>query len=314
MKLHRIARRYFWLAHLSVLAVLGFVHAQALTAIARVGIAATPGGVLDAPLRVRAPPPQSLDSRTAQTILARNAFDSRTGPLDGPRGGSVAPSVEDAAASDGDPMRAPPCEGVKVIAIASSADPDWSLASFVPTITTGDPRPLLRRRGGDVSGKTVELIAPDRAWLSSGSRRCQVVMFQPSVVAVAETKLAEKTTPRDALTQELAVRVRRSGPRSFAVDRSVVEKLLENPALLMGHAQIAPGAHGAALRMVGIKPESLLGVLGLESGDELTTINGFDVTDPEKALSAYGRLRGAPHLTLAVTRKGATTNLDYDIE
>ena len=54
-----------------------------------------------------------------------------------------------------------------------------------------------------------------------------------------------------------------------------------------------------------MRPDTLLGMLGMENGDRLQTINGFDMTSPEKALEAYARLRTADHLTVPVNRKGA---------
>ena len=55
-------------------------------------------------------------------------------------------------------------------------------------------------------------------------------------------------------------------------------------------------------------------VLGMENGDRLQSINGFDMTSPEKALEAYARLRTADHMTVAINRKGSNMNLDYNIK
>ena len=55
-------------------------------------------------------------------------------------------------------------------------------------------------------------------------------------------------------------------------------------------------------------------MLGMENGDRLQTINGFDMTSPEKALEAYARLRSADHLTIQVNRRGANMNIDYNIK
>ena len=51
-------------------------------------------------------------------------------------------------------------------------------------------------------------------------------------------------------------------------------------------------------------PTRCSATLGMENGDRLETINGFDMTSPEKALEAYARLRTADHLTVSVNRKG----------
>ena len=62
----------------------------------------------------------------------------------------------------------------------------------------------------------------------------------------------------------------------------------------------------------------LLGVdrawrLGLESGDSLRSINGFSLTDPQKALEAYARLRTADHLSVAIERGGQLMTVDFII-
>jgi general secretion pathway protein C len=58
----------------------------------------------------------------------------------------------------------------------------------------------------------------------------------------------------------------------------------------------------------------LIGTLGLENGDRLQTINGFDLSNPEKALEAYAKLRTADRMTLTVNRRGQAMNLDFNIK
>jgi len=103
----------------------------------------------------------------------------------------------------------------------------------------------------------------------------------------------------------------------YNIDRGVVDKILENQADLMRQARIVPEQENGkvvGLRMFGLRPDTLLGTLGLENGDRLQTINGFDMGSPEKALEAYARLRTADKLTVQVTRRGQTMNLDYNIK
>jgi general secretion pathway protein C len=58
----------------------------------------------------------------------------------------------------------------------------------------------------------------------------------------------------------------------------------------------------------------LLGKLGLQNGDLMRTINGFEMSSPDTALEAYARLRSASNLTVAVVRRGQPMNVQYDIE
>jgi general secretion pathway protein C len=67
------------------------------------------------------------------------------------------------------------------------------------------------------------------------------------------------------------------------------------------------------VKLYGIRRKSLLGSLGLQNGDLLRTINGFDMSSPDTALEAYSKLRSANNLTMAVTRRGRATNMEYGI-
>ncbi|MGH7330753.1 MAG: type II secretion system protein GspC, partial [Polyangiaceae bacterium] len=115
----------------------------------------------------------------------------------------------------------------------------------------------------------------------------------------------------------IAKGIQRVSATEFNIDRSVVDKILENQAELMKQARIVPEQENGKLvgiRLFGVRQDTLLGTLGMENGDRLQTINGFDMTSPEKALEAYARLRTADHLTVSVNRKGANMNLDYNIK
>jgi len=68
------------------------------------------------------------------------------------------------------------------------------------------------------------------------------------------------------------------------------------------------------IRLFGVRPDTLLGALGLENGDRLQSINGFDMASPEKVLEAYARLRTADHLIVQVNRRGQNVNIDFDIK
>jgi general secretion pathway protein C len=84
----------------------------------------------------------------------------------------------------------------------------------------------------------------------------------------------------------------------------------------MRQARIVPEQENGrvvGIRLMGVRPDSLLSTLGMQNGDRLQTINGFEMASPEKALEAYARLRTADKLTISLNRGGKAMNLDYDI-
>jgi general secretion pathway protein C len=112
-------------------------------------------------------------------------------------------------------------------------------------------------------------------------------------------------------------KIQKVSAREFNVDRAVVDEVLENRAGLMKGVRIfAEQLNGrvVGIRLLGIRPDTLLGTLGFENGDLLETINGFDMTSPEKTLEAYPHLRMADHLVVQVNRRGQSTTIDFNIK
>ena len=224
------------------------------------------------------------------------------------------PSVPD----NKDPYADPPCDVARVLLITSSDDPAWSFAA----IAGPDGKATLRRQGDEVQGHTVYFIGWDRVWMTMGGSRCQMEVggkTTPKAAAPAATPEPTSTGKRGSrkVPPEIASKIHKVSDNEFNVERSVVDSILENQAELMRSARIVPEKEGdkvVGIRLFGIRPDSLLGTLGLENGDRLETINGFDMSSPEKALEAYARLRTADHLTVNVNRRGKKQNLDFNIK
>jgi general secretion pathway protein C len=119
------------------------------------------------------------------------------------------------------------------------------------------------------------------------------------------------------LPSEIANKIHKISDTQYDIERSVVDAILENQAMLMRSARVVPEKEGdkvVGIRLFGIRNDSLLGTLGVENGDRLSSVNGYDMSDPQKALEAYTRLRTADHLTLSLNRHGSPMNLDYNIK
>ena len=261
------------------------------------------GGPPDAPPPppVRFAPPASLDHTTfATAILDRNPFDSITGSL---RGDPVPPG-EDPAATIHD---AGPCTTARVVLISESDDPSWSFAS----ISAEGGRSMLRRVGDEVAGFTVEAIDRDRVSLTSKQMRCEAVL---GAVIAAPTPPPQPSGPArpGALPPDIAAGIQRTGERSFTVQRSALDAILAKQAELFGRTRILPDKEG--LRLSGVRPDSLLGTIGIQNGDHLQKINGFDIADPHSALEAYSKLMSASNLVISATRGGQPLNFDIKIQ
>jgi general secretion pathway protein C len=265
-------------------------------------------------------------STNGMPILARNPFDSVTGPLDG---SNAPPPVTDAPPTvSTDPYEDPVCDGGKVLLITESDDEDWSFVS----LAGADGKSVMRRRGDDFGGRTVHAIAWDRVWLMQGGTRCQMKLHDdsgskmaaggggPKVDPGASGEGPTRPTPsssRGKLPADIAEKIRKTGENSFDVDRSAISTIMEKQGDLMRGVRILPQKDGdktVGLRVSGIKPSSLLGTLGIQNGDQLKGINGMDISDPQKALEAYARLQMADKISVSVVRGGKPMTIDVNIK
>jgi general secretion pathway protein C len=98
------------------------------------------------------------------------------------------------------------------------------------------------------------------------------------------------------------------------VDRQVVDTIVDNQAELMEHVRIMPvrdNGDVVGIRVLGVRPDTLLGLLGVEDGDRLESVNGLSTTSPEQLLEAYALVRRADRLVARIDRRGQKLDLVY---
>ncbi|MBK9265624.1 MAG: general secretion pathway protein GspC [Polyangiaceae bacterium] len=270
------------------------------------------------PLQARASESDTLPERATDgsAILARNPFDSITGPLKAPSDSATA--SEAPVANNADPYSDPVCDAARVMLITTADDPSWSFAA----IAAGNSKATLRRIGDEVAGHVVAGMTWDRVWLTKGGSRCQIPIHQGLASAAPPSMPMPMSPPpprpgrsRYALPPEIAEKIRKISDTQFEVDRSVLTTVMERQGEFLRSVRVIPTQtpNGSSLRMVGIRPDSLLGSIGLNNGDQLMTINNFDMSDPQSALQAYSRLQNADKLDVKVIRGGQPMNIEINM-
>jgi general secretion pathway protein C len=319
MSIERFLKKNFWAVILLLLAFVAFFTARAFSQVLALALGADSKQLSAPPLQNRtASTAQGSKATSAEAILSRNAFDHTTGPLrDEPKAEEVATQEPENV----DPRSAPLCDGVKIVAIAALDNDELSFAAMT---VSGETKPVLRRKGQDAGGKKVEHIGRDRVWFMNGRSLCQAELFKEGAkaapVAAAPPPVAEPSSGRGApgVSPDIMKGIQKLSATEYNIDRGTVDKIIENQAELMKIARIVPEKNEdgkvVGIKLFGLKPDTLLGVLGMENGDRLQTINGFDIANPEKALEAYARLRTADKLVVVVNRRGQNVNLDYNIK
>jgi general secretion pathway protein C len=331
MSLDIYAKKFFGGIVALFLALAAYFQASAASQLVGAGLIGSNSAPLPPEARVTTPDVRS-QRPDATPIIKRNPFDSTTGPLDAK---PVEIPVNTAPALDlSNPLAAPDCEGVEATIITESDDPVWSVAAMKGA---GEAKLTMKRVGDQVGDREVAFIGFNRAhaspsvWLANATSLCQVLLFKraasatpqaaaPSPTPAPPAEPVKEERPRGGAAKipaEMAAKIQKISDTEFAIERGLVDEVMENQATLMRSARIVPeqkNGETIGIRLFGIRPDTLLGTLGIQNGDRLEEINGFKMGNPEQALQAYAKLRSAEKLTMKVNRRGNPTTLEYNFK
>ena len=240
-----------------------------------------------------AAPPARLhgdDPPDPRAILARNIFDVATGSLWPPKPPPGPTPVSVAAPSA--------CEGsLRLVGTwFSEHAPERSLAS----VSSGATAALAYREGDALRDKQALHITPSSVLLrASGGALCELQMFTDGHEA--------KPLPPQPVE---------ASPTAFTVKRSLVDRLLHDPQTHRGIRVVPHEEAGQVigLKVYGIRRQSELAELGVQNGDLLRTVNGYELGSPGAALEAYTKLRSVRNLSVELTRAGRELALSVAID
>ena len=261
---------------------------------------------------------------SAREILEANPFDSVTGPIHETQPVALMPEPVEEIDNSGERLF-PQCSGPTKLSI-TIVDPQNPKMSFA-VFSTGEgaaAKPMVRE-GGTVASRSVAVIVREKVYFHEGTSYCYIGMFMPPpppapvVTAVPMQPGVVEPIPGGPpkIDPTIEKGIQKIDDTNFNVDRIVVDKIIENQAELMKTARIVPEQQGGkvvGIRLLNIRPDTLLGKLGLQNGDLLKTINGFDMTSPEHALEAYAKLRTAPEISIGVNRGDKPLNIVFNIK
>ncbi len=110
--------------------------------------------------------------------------------------------------------------------------------------------------------------------------------------------------------------VRKLTDTRYEIDKAIIDSSLSNLNTLATQARLVPSfKNGIAngFKLFQIQPGSLYSSIGIENGDVITRINGYEINSPDKALEIYQKLRESSHVTLELDRGGQNIKKDYSI-
>lgn len=110
--------------------------------------------------------------------------------------------------------------------------------------------------------------------------------------------------------------VKSVGDNRYEVKKKYIDDTLSNLNAVSTQARIVPSFKDGVsngFKLFSIQPGSLYSAIGVQNGDVIQRINGYEINSPDKALEIYQKLRESSHITLELERKGQIVKKEYNV-
>ncbi len=196
----------------------------------------------------------------------------------------------------------------QLLATVIANRPEWSIATIKDQTLN---ETMICMIGDKFMGADVLDIQYLRVILLVDGHREFLDLSAPSTVAVAAPK------PDDGAPPPPVEGIKKLDEHRYQIERSTVNGALSNMNDLAMQARIVPSFKNGqpnGFKLFSIRPDSLYSKIGIQNGDVVQRINGFDMNSPDKALEAYTKLKAANAIDLQVERNGQTVTYHYGIQ
>jgi general secretion pathway protein C len=122
---------------------------------------------------------------------------------------------------------------------------------------------------------------------------------------------ASRAVP-DSFAEDLSRGISKLGEGRYEIKRGALDLALANVGALPRFVRVSPDfrdGQPSGFRLSGVRGP--FAKLGLRTGDVLVSVNGLDISTPDRVLEAYGKLKASSHLVLGLLRAGERIVQEY---
>ncbi len=309
-------RKYFWTVHLVFLAVVMFIVARTANVFVEQAIA---------PLPSAEPARGSVRHVLAEPVATLSI--ERLSKLTGLPLPVKEPEVKEPSEPEVD-LNAPPVRSslrVKLLGTLVAALPEWSIASIQDVVTQKSATYMV---GDTIEGTQAQVLEIERARVivlhngrkefidatpGDGSAPVAYTPPSPPQQVIAASPVGENAPPP---SQVLGQGIRATSENEYEVPRAEIDRTLSNLNDVAMQARIVPAfKNGVAqgFKLFSIRPDSIYTKIGIQNGDVIRRINGYDLNSPEKALEIYSKLKEASRIDIEIERNGSVVRKTYNV-
>lgn len=204
---------------------------------------------------------------------------------------------------------------VKLLGTLVASDKLWSVASVQDM---NSQRSNTYMVGDHIQGSEVIDIERLRVIVLNNSRK-EYIDNQPGDGAAPVATYTPPPLPNGPPVQapnSMGNGIRATGENDYEVPRTEIDRTLANLNDVAMQARIVPAfkdGQAQGFKLFSIRPDSIYSKIGVQNGDVIKRINGFELNSPEKALEVYTKLKEASRIEIELERNGSSVRKNYTI-
>jgi general secretion pathway protein C len=198
---------------------------------------------------------------------------------------------------------------LKLLGTLLEARSQYSVASIQDCVTLKSQTFMI---GDKVQNAEALEIERDRVVVLNADRRefldstCGAVTI-PAIAALSEGAPG---------SLGLGSTIKEIGTNAYTVPRPELERILANLGTIAMDGRIVPAFKGGVaqgFKLFSIRPDSVYAKIGIQNGDVIRRINGYELNSPETALELYVKLRESSRIEIDFERAGAPVRKTYEV-
>lgn len=310
-----LAKNYGWALNLLLIAAGSYFVAGTVSTVLAQSIRKVPS----ASDVHRGPPRAALGRRTTKAsfgpVSARNLFAAKREDLSPEPEEEVQEDSESLLGSDYKESDLKSCTVPATVraTLVAEDNPAWSMAVLYSN-STREPEVYTINPGANE-------IASDATLVEVRNRA--VVVRRRDHFELCSADSDEKPglpAPRATVaptTNSDAGGVTKNSDSEYVIDKELIDNTMGNLSQVATQARIVPSFKNGksnGFKLFSIKPGSIYQKIGLQNGDVIQKINGYDIDSPDKALEIYSKLKSARNVNIELLRRGRGMTKNYSIQ
>lgn len=321
--LDRYFKQYFWTFVLGVVGAAGILVANMFSVVAAEKLRLPPG---DRPSLSQGTSPESAKERKSgvpvSAFLDKNVFKAQREDLE--EAERLRKLAEEEAAKADEPEL-----GDVDLANCSKSSLGKNLVATV--VTSDDSRSVAVFAGAGKEGATEAFYVGDKLdaavirrilWrrvLIDNAGKCEYFTMEvedPNAALASATPAAPINPEGGDDKGDFQLAAKKLGESEYEIPRGDIDNVLSNLSSVATQARIVPSFQNGkpnGFKLFSIRPGSLYSKIGIQNGDVIQKINGYEMNDPAKAFDIYSKLKDSSSITVDLVRRGKTQTMTYNI-